>query len=86
VALTTVHCGYLTGTNALLTNLPFSFAPPFFGGGARGFSFGEKFRQNEKEIKITREYYFAISPFILKAIANFGKKKSLEICPPTFGL
>ncbi len=61
-------------------------SPPFFFWEARGFSFGKKFRQNEKEIKITREYYFAISPFILKAIANFGKKKSLEICPPTFGL
>lgn len=32
----------------------------------------------KKEIKITREYYFAISSFILKAIANFGKKNHLK--------
>jgi hypothetical protein len=59
-------------------------SPPFFlgGGGARGFSFGEKFRQNEKEIKITSEYYFAISPLILKAIANFGKKNPLKFVRP----
>jgi hypothetical protein len=45
--LLTCTCGYFTGTNALLTNLPLSFAPPLVFFAEQGiFSFGAKFRQN----------------------------------------